>query len=833
MSPESGGSGLQSQDSRLKTLDGSQIRADFGPRGRIAKRAVSALCNALCASPQRADIAAKWQTTTALPDTAKSLLEKEAVMSFGKLASNATAKPDEVLFAVQTYFALVAKHVAASAVLKRMKPDEPGERPFSPELCTSVETGDLFRRAGVRNFPEDDCYGWHLSVLGKELLESLREITECAAVLMSETAPQSEGHELFGELYASLIPRQLRHSQGEYYTPEWLVDFVLDSVGYDGDASVRLIDPSCGSGAFLMRALSRTMATTSGPDLQSDTASVPPKQLGLPNIAGLDVNPLAVLAAKANFIITLCSMLPLHEGVDIPVHRFDLITGQSEDNEARGSSNSSSDPKPGGFDLVVGNPPWVLWDNLSPEYREATKPLWRDYGLFSLSGSKGRMGGGKKDLSMLFAYRSIDRLIKDGGKLAFLITQSVFKTRGAGEGFRRFFFDGPSGRVFIEVKAVHDLTSLNPFPGTSNRTAVLICQRSDSPTHYPVPYTVWRRRRDGQAELFGERTSPIDLAERTELVASPVDEASPASSWLTLPQGLMAPMRKMIGPSIYKAWEGVNCAGLSGCFIVRVIEALESGDLLIENVHDIGKIKVKKVSAVVEPDLVYPQLLGRDLKKWHARPSAHVILAQDPMTRCGIAEETMREKFPKTLEYLGQFEAQLRQRAAFRKYFNPKNHPFWSMFNVGTYTLERWRVGWRIMGSQLLAAVLPFEGQKPVLPQNTHAFVSCRSEDEAHYLCAMLNSSLVNFLVRSYSVTGGKSFAPPHIMEYVKLPEFDRTGESHIELARLSQHCHLAAAEPKLDQQSPGQRDLNVLVSKCLGLSDKQFEVIGEATSRP
>ena len=138
------------------------------------------------------------------------------------------------------------------------------------------------------------------------------------------------------------------------------------------------------------------------------------------------------------------------------------------------------------------------------------------------------------------------------------------------------------------------------------------------------------------------------------------------------------------------------------------------------------------------------------------------------------------------------------------------------------------------MGSQLSAAVLPFEGKKPVLPQNTHAFVSCESEDEAHYLCAMLNSSLVNFLIRSYSVTGGKSFASPHIMEYVSIPRYDAGNTSHIELTRLShQRYHYAATEGKLDQIPTSQPELDQLVEECFGLSGKPLESITDAASRP
>ncbi len=821
-----------------KRLDGKQIRADFDPKGRIAKRTITCLCDAVAASGQSADFLASWKASQPLPEKAKELLERGSTSPFEKSLANVNPRPDLVLFAVQTYFALVVKLVAAHVTLGR-KADGPRfwQEPLScsADVLAEIENGQAFRQVGICNFPEDNCYGWYAEACGDEIAGSLRQMNECLAGydFVAHISCASQSHELFGDLYASLIPRALRHSLGEYYTPEWLVDFVLDSVGYDGDPSVRLIDPSCGSGAFLTRALGRALEKANRPSPRAGGGSVPSKRNPLPSIVGVDVNPLAVLAAKANYIVSLRSMLPFDRCLDIPVHRFDVITEQDEERKSRRpSSRAAPELKASPFDLVVGNPPWVLWDNLSPEYREATKPLWRDYGLFSLSGSKGRMGGGKKDLSMLFVYRSIDRLLKNGGKLGFLITQSAFKTRGAGEGFRRFWFNRYSTWAFINVESVHDLTALSPFPGASNRTALLICERSDSPTRYPVPYIVWRRRRDGQATLFADRASPIDLAERTELVASPIDKNSLGSSWLTVPYGLMGPIRKMIGPSPYKAWEGVNCAGLSGCFIVRIVESLPNGDLVIENIHDIGKIKVKKVRAVIEPDLVYPQLLGRDLKRWDARPSVHVILAQDPETRRGIAEQTMKAKYPKTLNYISAFEQQLRERAAFKKYFNPKRHPFWSMFNVGTYTLERWRVGWRIMGSKMAAAVLPFEHDKPVLPQNTHAFISCETEDEAHYLCAMLNSSLVNFLIRSYSVAGGKSFAPPHILEYVRIPPYDASA-LHTDLAHLSKGRHRDAEQGRLSLLSAAQPALDRLVGKCFGMPNKELASIEKQANQP
>ena len=92
----------------------------------------------------------------------------------------------------------------------------------------------------------------------------------------------------------------------------------------------------------------------------------------------------------------------------------------------------------GKVNYIARNPPWVNWESLPADYRDSMKPIWEKYGLFSLSGSAGRLGGGKKDLSMLFVYSCLDNYLGEGGKLGFVITQTVFKTKGAGDGFRNF-----------------------------------------------------------------------------------------------------------------------------------------------------------------------------------------------------------------------------------------------------------------------------------------------------------------------------------------------------------------------------------------------------------
>ena len=184
------------------------------------------------------------------------------------------------------------------------------------------------------------------------------------------------------------------------------------------------------------------------------------------------------MTARANLLIALVDVLPKDEPVEMPVYLYDSILGRGQLGEAGG----------GIFDFVVGNPPWIAWDNLPDEDRQATKPLWERYGLFSLSGNEARHGGGKKDLSMLMLYAAADRYLKPGGRLGMVITQTLFQSKGAGDGFRRFRLgrDGPPLRVL----RVDDMVAIRPFADAANWTSTIVLEKGAA-TEFPVPYFKW------------------------------------------------------------------------------------------------------------------------------------------------------------------------------------------------------------------------------------------------------------------------------------------------------------------------------------------------------
>jgi len=120
---------------------------------------------------------------------------------------------------------------------------------------------------------ETDYFAWYLDEWDKEVAELVMNIMDrlsnydpSAAELNPEKIK-----DLFKRLYQNLVPKKIRHDLGEYYTPNWLAELVLNEVEWASKTfeklahekvslaplDLRLLDPACGSGTFLVLAVSR------------------------------------------------------------------------------------------------------------------------------------------------------------------------------------------------------------------------------------------------------------------------------------------------------------------------------------------------------------------------------------------------------------------------------------------------------------------------------------------------------------------------------------------------------------------------------------------------
>lgn len=756
-------------------LSPQRLVADFGRKAQAAREGIQAIYAAVRMSENEVatDALVRWRAVTATSSGPQTPRLTAAVRQLTRWLAIPTGGLDALalVFSLQTYYALLVKTLTGR---------------IQPTLGESA-LDDLFAWPEKAKAPG-------VAAIAERIAKQF-SVYDIKRLLTGTSASQ----DLLKDLYEDLFPKPLRHALGEYYTPDWLAEHVLDQAGYLGDPATRLLDPACGSGTFLVAAINRLRARLAeDPAAWGSGKGTLCRQI-LDNIVGFDLNPLAVLSARANYLLALGELADHVDSNEIPVHQCDSILAPSKKANNR-------------FDYVVGNPPWIAWDDLPPEYREATKPLWEQYGLFSLSGNEARHGGGKKDLSMLMLYRTADRHLAEGGRLAMVITQTLFQTKGAGDGFRRFRLG--SGGAPLGVLRVDDLVEQKPF-AAANWTSTIVLEKG-SPTVYPVPYVRWsgKRASKGNTQIAYE--------------AEPIDPERPTSPWFLRPTGFQAELDTLTGPSDYQAHLGANTGGANGVFWLTLLGTADGG-IRARNLASHGRRAsgLEELETVLEPELLYPLLRWGDVRRYHARPSAHLLLAQDPATRRGLEEETLRRRCPQTYSYLKRFEPWLLQRAAYRRY--QQQGPFYSMYDIDHYTLAPLKVVWRRMDRRINAAVVePWEdkllGLRAVIPQETCVLIACGCAEEAHYLCALLNSTVVGFLIGSHHVRGGKGFGTPGMLDVLRLRRFDPANAHHVQLAALSRQAHVAAASGQ--EVEPYQTQIDALAGLLWALTASDLAVL-------
>ena len=67
----------------------------------------------------------------------------------------------------------------------------------------------------------------------------------------------NNNYDYIKQMYEAIIPKELRHALGEYYTPDWLAEETLNqATSFDGDIAKSIyLDPTCGSGTFLFKTI--------------------------------------------------------------------------------------------------------------------------------------------------------------------------------------------------------------------------------------------------------------------------------------------------------------------------------------------------------------------------------------------------------------------------------------------------------------------------------------------------------------------------------------------------------------------------------------------------
>ncbi len=363
----------------------------------------------------------------------------------------------------------------------------------------------------------------------------------------------------------------------------------------------------------------------------------------------------------------------------------------------------------GGFDLVLGNPPWVRLHRIPCGVRER---LRRDFEVYRHAAweSGARAAGvargfaGQVDLSALFVERSL-ALARSGGAVALLLPAKLWKSL-AGGGTRRI------------VQAAHELRQLEDWSGApalfdaAVYPSLVVVRRRDAAcpaSRAPVSVTVHRR--------------DIAVSWRADAATLALDE-SPGAPWVLLPPAARAAFdrlshagRALVDSGIGDVTLGVKC-GVNEAFVARLLD--RDGPFVWVGAGD--------RRGRVESAFIRPLLRGESIRAWHqVTTDACLVFPYD-------ADGRLLTRLPPCLrQWLLPWQTRLRGRADARG-----SAAWWSLFRTTAARADRPRVVWADLGRSPQALVLP--AGDPGVPLNTCYVVRCRDDADAGALAAVLNS---------------------------------------------------------------------------------------------
>src|SRR3989344_5685897 len=217
-----------------------------------------------------------------------------------------------------------------------------------------------------------------------------------------------------------LIEQEDRKINGAYYTPSFIVDYMVDKV-VKGDITV--CDCSCGSGAFLVGCAEKLKEITGKHIIQIIEN----------NLYGSDISKSNVYRTK--IILSLLSLINNEDKKEI---EFNLVASDSlklnwrtafpevfGKQELRDNFNYRG--KSSGFDVIIGNPPYVRIQNLDDKTKEFIRSRWITAKKYNV------------DLYIPFIELSLD-LINTNGEICLITAKSYFDSE-AGKQIRRILRD--------------------------------------------------------------------------------------------------------------------------------------------------------------------------------------------------------------------------------------------------------------------------------------------------------------------------------------------------------------------------------------------------------
>ncbi|PZO46946.1 MAG: hypothetical protein DCF16_18405 [Alphaproteobacteria bacterium] len=423
-------------------------------------------------------------------------------------------------------------------------------------------------------------------------------------------------------------------------------------------------------------------------------------------------------------------------------------------------------------DLLIGNPPWLAYRHM-PENMQVT---FRD-----LSERRHLWAGGEvathQDLSALFVVRATELYLRVGGRVAMVMPNAAVD-REQYAGFRDGNYSDPVGATALSFDATWDLRRIRPhfFP---RGASVVFARRSRQPAPMGEETTIWSGR-------LSATNVPWSVAQR-ELTRTPGKV-----------HRITGQARSPFGPRFSQG------ATFNPRFLFVVKEkpagplGLPAGRVTVGSSRSNNEKSPYKdlpsVDGVVETEFVRPVYSGENLLPYRLGEALQAVV---PCSSQRILSEREIDLHPGLNQWwMHATEVWEANRSSDRLTLT-QQLDYQSKLSK-QLPVPAFRVVYNASGMHLAAAKI--RDERALISKSLY-WAAFRDENEADFLCAILNCATTTEMLRPYMSYGkDERHVDKHLWE-LPIPAFEGANPLHAELAALGRDASRIAHQTELDSQ--------------------------------
>ncbi|ELD9801367.1 Eco57I restriction-modification methylase domain-containing protein [Campylobacter jejuni] len=436
-----------------------------------------------------------------------------------------------------------------------------------------------------------------------------------------------------------------------------------------------------------------------------------------------------------------------------------------------------------GFDLIIGNPPYIRQEEL----KELKSHLAKNYKVYK----------GTSDIYTYF-YELGFNVLKDRGGVLSYITSNKYTRAGYGEALREFLLKNVK---FLEYT---DLNGIKVFDSATVDTSILCFEKSKS-----------KDNKFKYLALSNEilKTCAYDIGLYKDFAEFSQNSLSKESFTFSdeNTSALKAKIERIGTP--LKEWYGLNInygikTGLNEAFIITT----EKRNEILANCKDEAE---KERTA----KLIRKMLRGRDIKRYSYEWAGLWVIGTFPSLKLDI------EQYPALKQYLSQFLPRIEQSGEKGCRKKTSNKWFETQDNIAYYEeFEKEKIVWNRISSDLCFS---YDNQKNFILDSMFS-ITFYSNINLKYLIANLNSSISKFWIKNNAATLGDGIYGAKIyIEKLPIPKINSKNQKLVdELINLVDEILKAKEQNKNASTQELENKINSLTYKLYNLTEDEIKII-------